>query len=61
MTGDDLRGELERDERSIRWLARKLNVSHTTVARWVRDAEPIPENRREQIAALFNGNGRTHG
>ena len=47
--------------KSQRWLAAQLQVSNTSVSRWIKGAEPIPENRREQIAALVNGNGRTHG
>lgn len=48
-----LRAELERQERSGRWLARKAGYSHARVARWLNEeTDPCADDLQRMCKAL---------
>jgi len=44
---------LEGQERSAAWLARQIGVSRMSMSRWLREDEPLPEDREKQIADVL--------
>jgi hypothetical protein len=44
---------LDEQERSGAWLARQIGVSRMSMSRWLREEEPLPEDREKQIADVL--------
>jgi transcriptional regulator with XRE-family HTH domain len=44
---------LDAQGRRLAWVARHLDVDSSTVSRWRSGDRPIPERRRDQLAAIL--------
>ncbi len=57
---EELRAEVARQGRSRRWLAAQVELSHTTVARWLRPTDPAAPTL-DELDALCRALGLTVG
>lgn len=47
---DAIKKALDEQKRSGAWLAGEIGVSRMSMSRWLREVEPLPEDRAKQIA-----------
>lgn len=50
---DEILKALADRDRSRSWLARQIGVSRMSMSRWLREEEPMPEDRAKQIADVL--------